>query len=123
MKNQISWVSIPTTDFERAVNFYSKVTGKEFKTQGEGDKRMATSLTDDDFKEGVVGFGITADSEIKSGSTGPRLYIVSENINDYLSRVEEAGGKIITPKSEMGEMGFWALIEDSEGNHVGLHQS
>lgn len=121
MKHQLSWVSIPSIDFDRAVAFYSTMTGKEFKAQGEGEKRMATSLTEEDWKEGIVGIGVTGDTTIKPGSTGPRIYVVSDDLDGYLSRVEEAGGKILTPKSEMGEMGFWALIEDSEGNHIGLH--
>jgi len=119
--NQLSWASIPTSDFDRAVTFYNKVTGKSLDVKGEGDKRMATSMSEDDFKTQAVGFGITGDSTIKPGSTGPRVYLAVEDCADYLSRVESAGGKILTPKSAMGEMGFWALIEDSEGNHIGLH--
>lgn len=119
--NQVSWVSIPSTDFDRAVAFYSTMTGKTLEVNGEGDKRMATSMSEDDFKTQAVGFGITGDSTIKSGANGPRVYLAVEDCADYLSRIESAGGKIITPKSAMGEMGFWALIEDSEGNHIGLH--
>ncbi|MDQ5912049.1 MAG: uncharacterized protein QG568_262 [Patescibacteria group bacterium] len=121
MKNLISWASVPSSDFDRAVKFYSTMTGKEFKVQGEGEKRMATCLSEMDFKNGVVGFGVTGDTTIKPGATGSRLYIICDDMEGWLSRVESAGGKVLTPKSEMGEMGFWALIEDSEGNHVGLH--
>jgi uncharacterized protein len=121
MKHLISWVSIPSSDFDRAVTFYSEITGTAFKVQGEGEKRMATCLSDADFMNGVVGFGVTGDSTIQPGATGPRLYIVCDDMDGWLSRVEGAGGKILTPKSEMGEMGFWAVIEDSEGNHIGLH--
>lgn len=119
--NQITWVSIPSSDFDRAVKFYSTVTGKNLEVKGEGDHRMATSMSEDDFKEQAVGFGVTGDPTIKPGSTGPRVYLAVEDAQDYLNRVESAGGKIITPKSAMGEMGFWALIEDSEGNQIGLH--
>ena len=119
--NQITWASIPSSDFDRAVKFYSAMTGKNLEIKGEGDQRMATSMSEDDFKERAVGFGVTGDTTIKPGSTGPRVYLAVEDAQDYLSRVESAGGKIITPKSAMGEMGFWALVEDSEGNQIGLH--
>jgi predicted enzyme related to lactoylglutathione lyase len=121
MKNLISWVSIPSIDFDRAVKFYSELTGKTLNAMGEGDQRMATSVPNTDEWKMVVGFGVTGDSTIKPGSSGLRVYIVSDDLDGWLSRVENAGGKILTPKSEMGEYGFWALIEDTEGNHIGLH--
>ena len=121
MANQVSWASIPSSDFDRAVKFYSTMTGKNFDIKGEGDKRMATSMSEEDFKTQAVGFGVSGDSTIKPGATGPRVYLTVEDCADYLSRVESAGGKILTPKSAMGDMGFWALIEDTEGNQIGLH--
>jgi len=121
MNHQITWVSIPTTDFDRAVTFYSAVTGKEFKVQGEGDQKMATSIADAEWEDGTIGFGITGDSAIKPGADGLRVYLAVEDMEGFLSNVDGAGGEIITSKSAMGEMGFWALIKDSEGNQVGLH--
>jgi len=120
MKNLITWVSIPSTDFDRAVNFYSNITGNRLEVNGEGDQKMATSLGEDDWND-VVGFGVTADSTIKPGASGPRIYIAVKDMDDLLSKVEENGGKILNPKTAMGEMGFWGLIEDSEGNTIGLH--
>jgi len=38
-----------------------------------------------------------------------------------VKKLEENGGKVLVPKTAMGEMGFWGLMEDSEGNHIGLH--
>jgi hypothetical protein len=35
--------------------------------------------------------------------------------------VEAAGGKIIRPKISIGDYGFIALAEDSEGNMIGMH--
>jgi len=121
MNHQITWISIPTTDFDRAVIFYGTVTGKDFKVQGEGDEKMATSIADSDWEKGVIGFGITGDSTIKPGAEGVRVYLAVEDMEGFLGKVAGAGGEIITPKSAMGEMGFWALIKDSEGNQVGLH--
>ena len=38
-----------------------------------------------------------------------------------LSKVEQAGGKVIMSKSRIGLNGFMAHFEDSEGNKAGLH--
>lgn len=40
-----------------------------------------------------------------------------------LARVERAGGTIFAPKMALGQFGQAAVIVDSEGNKVGLHQS
>jgi len=120
MNHLITWVSIPSTDFDRAVTFYSEVTGKKLEVKGEGNEKMATSLSEAEW-ENTIGFGITADSTITPGATGPRIYIAAEDMETLLSKVEANGGKVLTPKTAMGEMGFWGLMEDSEGNHIGLH--
>lgn len=37
------------------------------------------------------------------------------------NRAAQAGGKICQPKMAIGQYGYIALIEDSEGNMIGLH--
>lgn len=120
MNHLITWASIPSSDFDRAVRFYSEICGTQLEVKGEGDQRMATSLTESEWND-TIGFGVTADPTIKPGPHGPRLYIAAKDMDMLLSKVEENGGKILTQKTPMGEMGFWGLIEDSEGNHIGLH--
>ncbi|MFM2383663.1 MAG: hypothetical protein RIQ72_235 [Candidatus Parcubacteria bacterium] len=120
MNHLITWASIPSLDFDRAVKFYSEVTGTTLDVKGEGDQKMATSLSEAEWQD-TIGFGITADSTIKPGSTGPRLYIATKDMDTLLDKVEANGGKVLVPKTAMGEMGFWGLMEDSEGNHIGLH--
>jgi hypothetical protein len=57
----------------------------------------------------------------KPGMGGTIVYFISEEINEELSRVEAAGGKIIRSKQDIGDYGFIALVEDTEGNMIGLH--
>jgi predicted enzyme related to lactoylglutathione lyase len=44
-----------------------------------------------------------------------------DDLDVVLSKVEQAGGKIILPKTGIGPHGFMAHFEDSEGNKVALH--
>jgi len=44
-----------------------------------------------------------------------------EDLSLPLSRVEQAGGKIIVPKTSIGENGFMAHFIDTEGNRVAFH--
>mgnify|MGYP000491076429 CR=1 FL=1 len=32
-----------------------------------------------------------------------------------------AGGTVVTPKTSLGPIGFIAVLDDTEGNRVGLH--
>lgn len=66
--------------------------------------------------------GVLSKSERNRPSTnGTVIYInASPGIQTVLDKVEQAGGKIITPKIEI-PAGFIAIIMDSEGNKVGLH--
>jgi hypothetical protein len=45
------------------------------------------------------------------------------NLQLVLDRIETAGAQITMPKTSIGENGFMAFFEDSEGNLVGLHSS
>ena len=58
----------------------------------------------------------------KPCANGTRVYLSCEGIIDeVIGRVEKAVGKIITPKFKLAEVGWIALIADTEGNTVGLH--
>jgi predicted enzyme related to lactoylglutathione lyase len=45
------------------------------------------------------------------------------NINETLKRAVENGGQLLYPKTSIGDLGFVAEFQDSEGNRIALHQS
>ena len=49
-------------------------------------------------------------------------YITVENIDDYIKKVTDLGGKILMPKQEVPTVGYIALAMDPEGNQFGLLQ-
>ena len=58
----------------------------------------------------------------KPYANGTRVYLSCQGIIDeVIGRVEKSGGKIVTPKTKIGDMGWIAMIMDTEGNSVGLH--
>jgi predicted enzyme related to lactoylglutathione lyase len=123
MKNVISWFEIYTTDFERAKNFYSEVFKYKFEelpmsNDNHPDMRYAI-FSHDGNGEGVGG-ALVRIKEVTPGYGGTMVYFETNDIDAELSRVEAAGGKIIRWKQSIGEYGFIALVEDSEGNMIGL---
>ena len=54
---------------------------------------------------------------------GPVVYFTApgNTIDGALKRAEEQHVKIVLPKMNIGENGFIAMIEDSEGNRIAIH--
>ena len=56
---------------------------------------------------------------------GAMIYLNGNpNLDDPLSRVEAAGGQVIQPKTQITEdIGYMAIVLDSEGNRIALHSN
>ena len=52
----------------------------------------------------------------------PIIYISVDSIDEAAASIEKNGGKILKPKSPVGNFGFTAYFKDTEGNVVGLWQ-
>jgi uncharacterized protein len=52
----------------------------------------------------------------------PINYFAVESINDYLDKILKLGGKVISPKQEVPNVGWIAAAEDPEGNQFALIQ-
>jgi hypothetical protein len=46
--------------------------------------------------------------------------VVVEDIDKLLAKVEKLGGRIVVPKMEIKSVGLTAIIQDTEGNPIGL---
>ena len=124
MKNVINWFEIYTSDFDRAKKFYStvfnyKLTDLPMSNDRHSDMRYAAFPGDE---KGVNG-ALVKIEQAKPGYGGVLVYFSSEEIDTELGHVEAAGGKILRPKTNVAEFGFIALIEDTEGNMIGLHST
>lgn len=53
----------------------------------------------------------------------PVAVIGVPSVDDYLARIEEAGGKLISPKNEIPGVGFAAYFEDPAGNYFGIFEA
>ena len=48
------------------------------------------------------------------------VYVSTDDIDATLAKVESLGGKTVLPKTEIPQMGWWAVFADPTGNRVGL---
>lgn len=118
MNNPIQWVEIAATDLDRAKEFYAKVFNLNLQLVDMGDSKMYMFGEPD--KMGSS--GCLVQSQInKPSSEGTIVYFACEDLAVEAERVEQAGGKLIIPKTDIGEFGFFAQFIDSEGNRIGMH--
>jgi hypothetical protein len=69
-----------------------------------------------------IGGGIVKGDGYEPSANGSIIYLNGgKDLSIPLSKVETAGGKVLLPKTSLGEMGFMALFIDTEGNKVGFH--
>ena len=116
----LNWFEIPVDDFERARAFYSAIFAFDMPEHEMFGARMGFFPAD--FEKGGVGGTIKKEADAKPGSNGTVVYLnCKEGIDPVLSRIESAGGRIVVPKTSLENIGFIAILEDTEGNHVGLH--
>lgn len=117
MKNSINWFEIPVVDLPRATGFYEKVLGAKLELAEDQGERMAI------FKaEGVAGC-LVQTKRRRPSADGALLYLdTAGQLDAMVSRVQGAGGKVLMPRTEVAPHGSIAVLLDTEGNQVGLHQ-
>jgi uncharacterized protein len=116
----INWFEIPALDLERAFAFYSTVLNGHVRKGTFGNGELI--LFNVPFNTGeAVGGSIVVRSDLKPTTEGGIIYLNAfGKLSDAVSKVEQAGGKIIVPFMDLGKFGFSSIIIDSEGNKVGL---
>lgn len=121
-KNAIAWVEIPVIDLDRAKKFYETIFDFEMPVIDMGPIKMGMLLYDQE-GGGVGGALCHGEGYQPSGENGSKVYLNGgDDLSTVLGRVEGAGGKVVVPKTEIGqEMGNFAFFNDSEGNFIGLH--
>jgi hypothetical protein len=119
MKNPVGAFEIPVVDLERAIAFYAGVFGFAFERASVDGNEMAWFP----LHESAPGIsGALAQGESYAPSTaGTRVYFSVDDIDATLAKVHAVGGKTLYPKTSVGELGWVAEFEDSEGNRVALH--
>ena len=118
MSNAVSWFELPATNFQRALNFYNQVLGAELQPIEMDGVKMGFFPHSD----GGVGGAVVYGEGYQPASEGSIIYLNGgADLSVPLARVEQAGGKIVMPKTGIGENGFYAMFLDSEGNRVAFH--
>ncbi|MGF1766417.1 VOC family protein [Enterovibrio makurazakiensis] len=116
--NPVGWFEIAVTDMERAITFYENALGVSLARKEMGGTQMAWFPVEEGNAYGATGTLIQS-ADCSPGSSSTVIYFNVNSIDDVIARVAESA--VLHPKTQIGDSGFYAHIEDSEGNRVGIH--
>ncbi|OGC49399.1 glyoxalase [candidate division WWE3 bacterium RBG_16_37_10] len=123
--NPIVHFELPAKDKERSKKFYSEVFGWKLEDYPEMNYTMVyTSDVDEKYMPktpGTINGGMMSTGD--NGGTFPVLVISVPDLDEYIKKVEDADCKIIMPRTEVGDMGYYARFVDPEGVVMGIWET
>ena len=121
---------IPADDVERAKKFYSDLFGwKMEKWSGTDSKDSSShsdmeywivSTTDSKGNKASIGGGMMKRQEQYQHITN---FIDVNSVDEYSSKIEKLGGKVVVSKMAVPSMGYFAVCHDTENNSFGIWES
>ena len=120
-ENPVVYFEIPVEDMDRAIKFYTAVFNFSFEKQMIDHNEMAL-FPFTDGQRGISG-ALAKGGTYKPTKDGVILYFKTQDIENTLELAVKNNGHVLYPKTTIGELGFVAEFEDSEGNRIALHQT
>ena len=111
---KICYLEIPANAAEDAAAFYSSIFRWKVRPRGDGNLAFDDS-------------GSVSGTWVKESDRRPnertRVYIMVDSIATVLPEIARAGGRVLTPRTEIGPgMGSFAAFADPVGNEFGLYE-
>lgn len=119
IKHPVNWFEIPVKDLKRAKAFYEKLFGIPL-TVVEMDESKMAMFPMTMGAPGIAG-SLVAAPGYEPSKSGTVIYFSVPDIEATLALAEQNGGKTLIPKTNIGQYGFFAHFEDTEGNRLALH--
>ena len=118
-ESRVVWFEIPAADMDRACRFYETVLATSLNRGQFGPETMAVFP----YQKPAVSGCVSHSPDHRPAANGTMIYLNADpDLDAALARVAPAGGKVVLPKTALPPgMGYYARIEDTEGNLVGLH--
>lgn len=111
---KICYLEIPAKTAEASAEFYRSIFGWTIRRRGDGELAF-------DATGGVSGTWVKESDRTPDERT--RTYIMVDAIAITLKGIEAAGGRVLTPRTEIGPgMGAFAAFADPVGNEFGLYE-
>jgi len=123
---------IPSDDIERAKKFYNDLFGwKIERWSGENGSELTSAATGQPIEYWIVSTTDDKGNKALSGGMMKRQmpeqqitnYINVKSIDEYSSKVEKLGGKVLARKHTVPGMGYFAICLDTEKNTFAIWET
>lgn len=122
-RNAVGWFEIYVDDIARARTFYEAVFEVKLDNltpEGDAGGLQMWAFTGDP-NAGGAGGSIVKMEGCKAGGNSTIVYFSCADCAVEAARAAANGGRIFKDKFSIGQYGHIALVEDTEGNIIGLH--
>jgi predicted enzyme related to lactoylglutathione lyase len=125
----IVYFEIPADDIDRAKRFYHSLLGWKIEPTKVPNPEMISMgyqdiITGDPKEVTPMGGTLSSGGIYKRQMNKEPIinYVMVDDIDKMISMVEKLGGKITVPKMEIKYVGQVVIIQDTEGNTIGLYK-
>ena len=112
--HEICHVEIPSTDLAKSKEFYEKFFGWKVKLIPEMEYATWEA------EEGPEGGFTLVKEPCTCGEGCCLVYILVASVDDKAKEIEAAGGKVVKGKTAVGDIGWFAVFQDSAGGVAAL---
>ena len=116
---------IPSDDIDRSKKFYNELFGWTIEklpeeSLPEGMEYFIISTVDDKGNKALSGGMMKRQNPQQQGITN---YIDVKSVDEYSTKVEQLGGKVMIPKKPVPGIGYFAICSDTENNSFGIWET
>lgn len=117
--NPVIWFEIYVQEMARAKAFYEGVLGLKLeRLDGPGPEMWSFPM---DMGKVGAGGALVKMEGVAPGMGGTLVYFTCADCAVEAAAAAARGGKVVREKFSIGQYGFIALVQDTEGNVIGLH--
>lgn len=123
--NPVGWFEIYVNDMPRAQAFYEavfevKLTNLPNPNPDESPALEMLAFPMDSNLWGAAGT-LAKMPGVAAGGNSTMVYFTCDDCAVEAARAAANGGKVVMGKHPIGQYGFIAIVQDTEGNTIGLH--
>jgi predicted enzyme related to lactoylglutathione lyase len=108
-------------DANRAQQFYKNVFGWDMKkVESQVDPKVELWMCETEDENGKK--GVTGGMMKRETLPGVTNYVLVNSIEEYISKISKWGGRVTLQRTEIPNVGFYAMFLDSENNLFGLFE-
>ena len=126
--NPVAWFEIYVDDMGRAKRFYESVFEVVLESLDDPEEESDPDCPSPEmwafpmFDDAPGAAGALAKMEgVSAGGNSVLVYFSCEDCAVQEKRASEAGGAVMVGKKSIGKWGFISVVQDTEGNMIGLH--